>query len=195
MNRPFSAAALLPPPEHNRGTAKHIGTAWIRSWNICSVPSLRVNCCVESGPGTASLSRSLRSAAGGRSLRGLGLAEAAGLRSKAGPAALPAGGSGIALLGSRAAAWLALLLPAEGMSSYLRPRWAGRDAGCPAGSAASPRLPGEQRSRAPHLHRSPSDTISATLETSPAWEARLIFLCILWWIFAWIKSFMKQGCS
>lgn len=55
--------ALLAPPEHNRRTAKHIGTSWMCHWNIRSAPSLPVNCCVESGPCTTSLSVCFRSAA------------------------------------------------------------------------------------------------------------------------------------
>lgn len=55
--------ALLAPAEHNCRIAKHIGTSCTCNWNIRSVSSLPVNCCVGSGPHTTSLSICFRSIA------------------------------------------------------------------------------------------------------------------------------------
>lgn len=185
-----------PPPEHNRGTAKHIGTSWICHWNICSLPSLPVNCCVQSGPGTASLSASLSSAAGGRSLRGPawpGLPGSAAKRGRAGPG--PHGGGSDALgprgaPGSRAALgflgrawlpgcpWLAALPAGEGWAAACGLAGRGAMLPKPGCSSSSPRSPGEERSRAPHFERSPQG--SAALQASPAWKSRLLFTCVLW---------------
>lgn len=112
--------SLLAPPEHSHRAAKHIGTSCTHNWNTRSVPSLLVNCCVENGPRTTSLSARFRSAAyrhmhsRGRVGRDAGLQCQSSVRMTS-PSSLPLKQQLDRRLAPGPATWLTLLLADVGL--------------------------------------------------------------------------------